>query len=161
MKHSKNPSAFLLTIPLVLSLFAAAWIHRPVFVALPPLISSATPTIEVAVQPTMEPTRGLALSPGDRVRVLTVEQWRALLAFPESDEWVGARSGWCEGQFNPAIRIIDVDGLPRVGAWSVGEMWWGPVPGTLEGQAQQVAGIIAEVGWAPFTGAAGCEEWNR
>ena len=95
------------------------------------------------------------------MRSLTLDQWRAIRdAFPEEQEYIAARAGWCEGHFDPTTSIIDVDGLPRKGAWSVGEMWWGEVPPTLAGQARQVARIVAEHGWGPFTGAAGCREWR-
>jgi len=108
-----------------------------------------------------EPHQGRVLAADETVRVLTVEQWRAIRHLPDEYQYVMTRAGWCESHLNPAARIIDVDGLPRVGAWMVGEQWWGAVPADLEGQAIQVAGILREHGTWPWAASIrGCEGWS-
>ncbi len=120
------------------------------------------PTAPYITTPQPGLTAGLVLAPGETVRVLTVEQWRAIQgAFPENEQWVAARTMFCESGGDAGMHIIDSDGLPRAGAWSVGARWWGPVPPTLAGQAQQTSQIVARVGWAPFTASSGCGEWSR
>lgn len=108
---------------------------------------------------TPTPQAGLSrvLAPGETFRVLSVEQWRAVRDLPYALQ----RSGWCEGHFDPDTAIIDVDGLWRFGAWSVGPTWFGPVPRTLRAQAEQVAGIYAEYGMQPWRATEhGCPDWN-
>ena len=98
------------------------------------------------------------LAPGETVRVLTVEQSRALHA-SGGPVMTLARIGWCEGGLDASKARIDTNGLPSIGAWQVQPEWWGPVPADLEGQARQAARIIETDGTRPWS-ARTCDEWN-
>ena len=98
------------------------------------------------------------IGPGEVVRVLTVEQERALrgTAHPVTL----ARIGWCEGGLDASTWRIDTNGLPSVGSWQVQPRWWGEVPTSLAGQAQQADRILSEHGDRPWS-AKECAEWTR
>lgn len=97
------------------------------------------------------------LTPTDRVRVLTVEQWRATLAFPMDQQYIAARTLICESGGNP--RAVGAAG--EQGAYQVIARFHGPVPDTLEAQAEQAARIVARESWRPWTTKEGCEQWGR
>ena len=108
---------------------------------------------------TPAPQPGLSLALADRVRVLSIEQWRAIrAAFPEREEWAAARTMVCESLGDPLA--IGDQGRAH-GAWQVHPQWWGLVPGTLGELAVHAAAIVSRESWRPWTGAKGCPEWNR
>lgn len=96
------------------------------------------------------------LAPGETVRVLTVEQWRATLAFPPEHQYQAARVMMCESGGN----IHAVGAAGEQGAFQVLARFHGPVPPTLEAQAQQAARIVEAQGWWPWTTKDGCEQWR-
>lgn len=89
--------------------------------------------------------------PWDGERVLTVEQWRALQAFPAHEQETAARVMFCESGGDASKRIVDTNGEWSVGAWQVQPRWHGDVPRDLSGQAIQVAAIVARHGWGPWS----------
>ena len=100
----------------------------------------------------------VTLAPGETVRVLTLDQWQAVRHFAPERQMVMARIGWCESHLDPdAVG----DGGHSIGAWQVQPHFWGPVPATLEAQAQQAERIAAEHGTEPWTTRDGCEGWSR
>ena len=115
------------------------------------------PTVSVEMYtPPTEPI-SLVLAPSDTVRSLTLDEWRAVRHFAPERQWEMARIGWCESHLDPnAVG----DGGFSIGAWQVQPRFWGPVPGTLEEQAQQAERIAAEHGTAPWTTRDGCEGWS-
>ena len=117
--------------------------------------------IEIAHDWTPAHEAGFVLEPGGTVKVLTVEQWRALQVFPPDLQWWAARTAVCESGFDPTASIIDIDGLPREGAWMVGATWHGPVPADLDGQARQVAAMVANHGTRIWSTSGGCAAWSR
>jgi len=119
-----------------------------------------TPAPAAIVETYLTPTEpiSIALAPGDTVRVLTLDQWRAVRHFAPERQIEMARIGWCESHFDPdAVG----DGGRSIGAWQVQPRFWGPVPATLEEQAIQAERIAAEHGTIPWTTRDGCEGWNR
>lgn len=92
-----------------------------------------------------------------RDRTLTLDQWRALQAFPEDQQQLFACIARAESGFDAEASIIDIDGLPREGAWMVGAIWWGEVPADLNGQAEQAAEIASEYGSSPWTTRSLCQ----
>lgn len=97
----------------------------------------------------------------ERVRVLSLDEWRAIqIAYPENPPLL-AKIGTCESGINPSKSVIDENGHRSVGAFMVQPVWWGEVPSDLLGQAKQAASIIREHGTWPFSGAKGCAEWSR
>jgi hypothetical protein len=95
------------------------------------------------------------LAPGERVRILTLEQWRAIHASGGSEEPL-ARIGWCESGLSASA----VGAAGEQGAWQVLARFHGPVPMTLAAQATQAAAIMAVQGETPWTGTE-CAEWTR
>ena len=100
---------------------------------------------------TPTPQPGLSRQATERDRSLTLDQFRAIQAFPEELQVEFICIAQAESGFDGDSRIIDVDGLPRAGAWHVGETWWGQVPTDLQGQAEQAASIAREHGSSPWT----------
>ena len=100
----------------------------------------------------------VTLAPGETVRVLTLDQWRAVRHFAPERQVVMARIAWCESKFD--AEAVG-DGGHSLGAWQVQPRFWGAVPATLEAQAQQAERIAAEHGTAPWTTRDGCEGWSR
>lgn len=95
--------------------------------------------------------------PVDRtVKVLTVEQARAINRIGESRQMALARIGWCESKFDAAA----VGAHGERGAWQVIPSYWGTVPETLEEQAIQADRIYAEHGGWPWSTAGGCDGWD-
>ena len=85
------------------------------------------------------------------------EAWAAMhAAFPPEALDCAVLIAWRETRIQPWNRIIDVNGLPSEGAWHVQPRWWGTVPEDIEGQAAQVAGIVAAHGWQPWTTRGDC-----
>jgi len=118
--------------------------------------SAIAASVETYITPT-EPI-SIVLAPGETVRVLTLDQWRAVRHFAPERQMEMARIGWCESRFDPdAVG----DGGRSLGAWQVQPLFWGAVPATLEEQAQQAERIAAEHGTLPWTTRDGCDEWNR
>lgn len=70
------------------------------------------------------------------------EQWRAAM------EVAACETG---GTWDWSVAIIDSDGLPHIGLWQVAPRWWGEVPSTPEEQAAQVALIVVQHGWGPWS----------
>ena len=100
----------------------------------------------------------VTLAPGETVRVLTLDQWRAVQQFAPERQQAMARIGWCESQFD--AEAVGDSGR-SLGAWQVQPRFWGSVPATLEEQAQQAERIAAEHGTVPWTTRDGCEGWSR
>ena len=73
------------------------------------------------------------------------------IVFPLEQQRSAIAIALCESGADPTSRIIDVDGLPRAGAWHVGEQWWGPVSSDPVEQAQQVMRIFADHQWKPWS----------
>ena len=107
--------------------------------------------------PPATPT-AITLAPGETVRVLTLEQWRAVRLFAPERQQEMARIAWCESKFD--ANAVG-DGGRSLGAWQVQPRFWGAVPATLEEQAQQAERIAAEHGTVPWTTRDGCEGWSR
>ena len=108
--------------------------------------------------PTPQPGLSRELAPGERIRSLTLEQWRAVNSAGLDDAgtyWL-ARTGWCEGHLDPTSR----NGV-HLGAWQVNPEYHGPVPGTLEAQARQAAAIAVKHGTQPWDARDGCAEWDQ
>jgi hypothetical protein len=133
--------------------------------AVPPTTVVGRPlpaTVATPIVPSLG-NAGLALTveAGETVRVLTVDEWRAIqVAYPESPMTL-ARIGVCETGLNVATHIIDTNGEWTDGAFGVQPKWHGTVPPSLELQAKQAAGILREYGTKPFTTAGGCDRWNK
>jgi len=116
---------------------------------------------------TPTPELGRVLAPGETVRVLTVEQWRALRQLPEHLEYVMTRACWCESHLNPSERVMDTNGHWSIGACMVQPVWWGDVSADLEGQIAQVARILDSQRndprgptWPWAATKDGCAGWN-
>ena len=99
------------------------------------------------------PIRDLAL--GERVRILTLAQWRAIHASGGPEEPL-ARIGWCES----GLDVAAVGAAGEQGVWQVLARFHGPVPPTRAGQAAQAARIMVAQGEVPWMGRS-CEEWTR
>ena len=97
-----------------------------------------------------------SLEPGATVKVLKVEQWRALERSGGPVETM-AMIMVCES--NGDTTAIGAAG--ERGAFQVLERFWGPVPPDLEGQAAQAASIIARHGIGPWSTKHGCDRWTR
>lgn len=109
---------------------------------------------------TPSPVPTLTVLSNEHPPLLTPEQWQVIRStFPAGQEWIAAKTGWCESGMNPSARVLDTNGYLSEGAWQVQSIWFGPVPKTLRGQAAQVARIVSKHGWSPFVGSAGCSEW--
>lgn len=106
-----------------------------------------------------EPQQGLArtLLPGEEVKSLTYEQWRAISRINPDRQYQLAKIAWCESRFDP--NAVGDGGL-SIGAWQVQPRFWGSVPDTLEEQAVQADRIAAEHGYKPWTTANGCDGWR-
>ena len=96
------------------------------------------------------------VAPGETVRVLTVEQSRAIHESGGPPVTM-ARIMVCES--NGDTTALGAAG--EVGAWQVTPRWWGAVPSDIVGQAQQAARIMAEHGDGPWTTKGGCVRWTR
>ena len=105
--------------------------------------------------------RTRSLEPGESYKAPPVAAIRALYAISPDLELDAIRVGYCESGWNPEAAIIDIDGLPREGAFMVGAIWHGPVPADLVGQALQFERIVNEHGLWPFTTRDGCDRWAR
>ena len=90
---------------------------------------------------------------------LTETQWQAIQVFEPADRYSMTQIAFCESRIDETAYIIDTDGLPRKGAWMVGEVWWGKVPDTLFEQAIQASKIVSEHGTSPWTTRHGCRDW--
>lgn len=99
---------------------------------------------------------GIVVEPERTVRVLTVEQARAINRIGDSRQMALARIGWCESGLDP--HAIGQHG--ERGAWQVIPALWGEVPATLEEQAVQADRIYAEHGDWPWSTKDGCREWS-
>lgn len=99
---------------------------------------------------------GMAIEQTRTVKVLTVEQARAINRISESRQMALAMIGWCESKFDPAA----VGAHGERGAWQVIPGYWGEVPATLEAQAEQADRIYAEHGGWPWSTADGCDGWR-
>jgi len=145
-----------------LTVFGLAWVSGPEVSAetvvgggSSPSMTASPFTLEVKDwTPTPQP--GLSMVAGDRHKSLTLEQWRALQAFPDHLQLLFACIARAESGFDAEASIIDIDGLPREGAWMVGATWWGEVPADLADQAVQASLIASEHGSKPWTTAGGC-----
>ncbi len=100
------------------------------------------------------------IGPGDRVRVLKYDQWKAIES-AGGPTYTLARLAFCESGIDPTNNVMDVDGTPSIGAYSVKPQFHGTVPPDLAGQTRQAVAIIAMHGTAPWSAAHGCSEWNR
>lgn len=139
-----------------LTLMSLVWVSGPVE-AETVVVRSSSLSMTASADWTPTPQAGLSREADERDRSLTLDQWRALQAFPDELQVLFACIARAESGFDAEASIIDIDGLPREGAWMVGETWWGPVPDTLQGQAQQVANIASEYGSLPWTTRGLCE----
>ena len=126
-----------------------------------PTASVAPATAPVATGTPVAPpeaAQGLVVAPGETVRVLTVEQWRALLAFPAEARWEMARIATCESGFRTDV----VGALGEVGPWQIHPIH-GVVPSDLAGNAAVAAALLAarpDAGdWIATRG--GCAAWTR
>jgi len=89
-----------------------------------------------------------------RDRTLTLDQWRALQAFPEDQQQLFACIAYHESRWQTdAVG----DGGRSHGAWQVQPRFWGEVPPDLNGQAEQAAEIASEYGSKPWTTAGRCQ----
>lgn len=120
-----------------------------------------TLTVTHAWLPIPQPGLSRALAPGEHWKAPPVSAIHALTAVAAEREYDAIRIGFCESGWDAGARIIDVDGLPREGAFMVGATWWGAVPATLYEQAAQFDRIVREHGTAPFTTAGGCDRWRE
>lgn len=108
--------------------------------------------------PTPQPGLSITLAPGETVRVLTRDQWRAIRdAFPAEQEAWAQRTMMCESGGDPA----QVGAAGERGAFQIMERLHGPVPATLEAQAQHAAAVLAKNGRSIWTTSEGCESWTR
>lgn len=98
----------------------------------------------------------IVLEQGEKVRSLTLEQWRAVAHSGTTDQWWLARTGYCEGHLDPTSR----NGV-HLGSWQVNPAFHGSVPSDLDGQAKQAALIQSKYGREPWDTSEGCPEWNR
>ena len=109
------------------------------------------------VPTTPQPDIAITLEPLQTVKVLTVEQWHAVRRIHPDRQVALARIAWCESRFD--AHAVG-DGGYSFGAWQVQPRFWGPVPTTLEEQAEQADRIAAEHGLEPWTTRHGCDEWS-
>lgn len=84
---------------------------------------------------------------------MSLEEWHSVKGLP--DEYWLARTGWCEGRFDPTA----VNG-PHKGSWQVNEEYHGTVPPDLRGQAEQASRIEPEQGREPWETKDGCNGWR-
>lgn len=113
-----------------------------------PLVAFLTLSMLIALSSMCMPREAHA-GQGDVLRVAQA----VVNAFPEH-EWQNAmRVANCEtgGTFDWSVRIIDLNGHVSAGLWQVQPAWWGQVPDTPESQARQVAAIVSEHGWGPWS----------
>lgn len=72
-------------------------------------------------------------------------------AFPEEQHATALYVAWAESRGDCTARIIDTNNLVSAGCWQVQPYWWGEVSEDVFEQARQVAAIVAEHGWGPWT----------
>ena len=123
-----------------------------------PSTMPATPPATPELATTPQPDIAITLEPSQTVKVLTVEQWHAVRRIHPDRQVALARIAWCESRFDAQAMG---DGGHSLGAWQVQPRFWGPVPTTLEEQAEQADRIAAEHGLEPWTTRHGCEGWSR
>lgn len=156
-------------IPAALTALGLVWVNGPVVSAetvagggssAPMTVSAPLPEFSRSSSEdwTPEPQPGLSMVADSRHHSMTLEQWRALQAFPAHLQLLFACIARAESGFDADASIIDIDGLPREGAWMVGATWWGEVPlGDLAAQAVQASLIASEHGSKPWTTSGGCQ----
>lgn len=106
--------------------------------------------------PTPEP--GRVLAPGETVRVLPYEVWRASLVMSDENRLALLRITACEtgGTWDTTLRgAAGEEGVAQVIA-----RYWGAVPADLRGQMEQADGIYTEHGDWPWSTRAGCPIWS-
>lgn len=127
-----------------------------------PAPASPVAVAEIAAwTPTPQPGLSLRLEDGQTARTLTVEQWRAVLAFPEAQQYRAARTMICESGGNAG----EIGALGEVGLFQIH-----PIHGFSAEQLRDplfnalvAAELLAErPDWGDWAATRnGCEEWNR
>lgn len=150
----------------VLLLWGAVWVRGPLASGAsfgPGADTTArvvSPAREPRYTPTPQPGLSRPLAPGESYKAPPVAAIPALAVIAPERQLAAVRIGYCESGWDATAHIIDVDGLPRAGAFMVGARWWGPVGPTLTEQAAQLESIAQRYGLAPWTTRDGCERWE-
>ena len=140
-------------IPTSMILLGSVWFNQSVS-AETVVGGGSSPSITVSADWTPTPQAGLSRPVEERDRSLTLEQWRALQAFPEDQQVLFACIAFHESRWQ--TDAVGDQGRSR-GAWQVQPRFWGEVPPDLAGQAEQAAGIASEHGSRPWTTAGRCQ----
>ena len=122
------------------------------------IITEQVEQVTVTATPATGELLAVTISNGEATMPLTVEQYAAISRIHTSRRYGLARIAWCESRFD--AHAVG-DGGYSFGAWQVQPRFWGPVPTTLEEQAEQADRIAAEHGLEPWTTRHGCEGWSR
>ena len=122
------------------------------------IITEQVEQVTVTATPATGELLAVTISNGEATMPLTVEQYAAISRIHTSRRYGLTMIAWCESRFDAQAMG---DGGHSLGAWQVQPRFWGPVPTTLEEQAEQADRIAAEHGLEPWTTRHGCEGWSR
>ena len=122
------------------------------------IITEQVEQVTVTATPATGELLAVTISNGEATMPLTVEQYAAISRIHTSRRYDLTMIAWCESRFDAQAMG---DGGHSLGAWQVQPRFWGPVPTTLEEQAEQADRIAAEHGLEPWTTRHGCEGWSR
>ena len=122
------------------------------------IITEQVEQVTVTATPATGELLAVTISNGEATMPLTVEQYAAISRIHTSRRYDLTMIAWCESRLDAQAMG---DGGHSLGAWQVQPRFWGPVPTTLEEQAEQADRIAAEHGTVPWTTRDGCEGWSR
>ena len=122
------------------------------------IITEQVEQVTVTATPATGELLAVTISNGEATMPLTVEQYAAISRIHTSRRYGLTMIAWCESRFDAQAMG---DGGHSLGAWQVQPRFWGPVPTTLEEQAEQADRIAAEHGLEPWTTRHGCDGWSR
>ena len=121
------------------------------------IITEQVEQVTVTATPATGELLAVTISNGEATMPLTVEQYAAISRIHTSRRYGLTMIAWCESRFDAQAMG---DGGHSLGAWQVQPRFWGPVPTTLEEQAEQADRIAAEHGLEPWTTRHGCDGWS-